>query len=127
MVINDPATLAEMEAVFAAYEAALMAYDVDRLDAFFWHDPRVARFGEGECLYGIEAIARFRRTKTSVPNRTLRNTLITTFGRDHARADTEFVHEGETALGRQTQTWVRMPEGWRIVSAHVSFLPEGSA
>ena len=122
MIVNDRETVREIETVFAAYEAALMDYDPDALDAFFWNDPRVLRYGEGECLYGHEAIAAFRRTKTSVPNRTLRNTTITTYGRDAATANTEFVHDGETSLGRQSQTWMRMPEGWRIVAAHVSFV-----
>lgn len=123
MIVNDPEIVREIGELFAAYEAALMDYDPDALDGFFWRDPRVLRYGEGECLYGHEAIRAFRRTKTAVPSRTLRNTTITTYGRDAATANTEFVHDGETALGRQTQTWVRLPEGWRIVAAHVSFLP----
>lgn len=126
-VVDDPAVLAEVRAVFEAYEDALMAYDVDRLDAFFWRDPRVVRYGEGECQYGHEAIAAFRRTKSTVPQRSLRNTAIRTFGTDFAVANTEFVHHGETRLGRQAQTWVRTEHGWRIVAAHVSFLDEGSA
>jgi hypothetical protein len=126
MQINDPAIIAEITACFAGYEAALMTYDPDALDAFFWNDPRVLRYGEGECLYGHAAIAAFRRKLTRVPQRILRHTTILTFGRDYATANTEFVHDGETRLGRQTQTWVRMPEGWRITAAHVSFLPEGT-
>lgn len=127
MQINDPTIIAEIEACFARYEAALGQYDPDTLDGFFWNDPRVIRYGEGECLYGHEAIAAFRRTVSTLPQRSLRNTTIMTFGRDYATANTEFVHDGETRLGRQTQTWVRMPEGWRITAAHVSFLDEGTA
>jgi len=127
MLINDPAIVAEIQACFARYEAALMTYDPDTLDSFFWNDPRVLRFGEGECLYGHAAIATFRRTVARVPQRSLRQTTIMTYGRNFATANTEFLHDGETRLGRQTQTWVRMAEGWRISAAHISFLGEGSA
>lgn len=123
MIVNDPEIVREIEELFAAYEAALMSYDPDVLDAFFWNDPRVLRYGEAECLYGHDAIAAFRRTVVAVPKRTLRSTTIMTYGRDAATANTEFVHDGETSLGRQTQTWMRLPEGWRIVAAHVSFVP----
>ncbi|PWR02095.1 oxalurate catabolism protein HpxZ [Meridianimarinicoccus roseus] len=127
MKIDAPEVIAEIAACFARYEAALMTYDPDALDAFFWKDARVLRFGEGECLYGHDAIARFRRTMTQVPQRTLRRTTFTSFGTDFGTANTEFVHDRETRLGRQSQTWVRLPEGWRIVAAHVSFLGFGTA
>jgi len=127
MQINDPVILAEIRDCLTRYEAALMTYDPATLDGFFWRDPRVLRYGEGGCLYGHDAIAAFRRTVATVPQRTLRNTTFLTFGRDFATANTEFVHDGETALGRQTQTWVRMQEGWRITAAHVSFLGNGTA
>lgn len=127
MEINTPAIVAEIEDCFARYEAALGQYDPDTLDGFFWNDPRVIRYGEGECLYGHEAIATFRRTVITLPQRSLRHTTIMTFGSDYATANTEFVHDGETCLGRQTQTWVRLDEGWRITAAHVSFLAEDTA
>lgn len=126
MKINDPAIVTEIEACFARYEAALMTYDPDTLDGFFWNDARVLRYGEGECLYGHEAIAAFRRRVTSLPQRALRNTTFMTYGSNYATANTEFVHHGETRLGRQSQTWVRMSEGWRITAAHVSFLSDGT-
>lgn len=127
MQINDPAIVAEIKECFARYEAALGQYDPDILDHFFWNDPRVLRYGEGECLYGHAAIAAFRRTVSTLPQRSLRHTTFMTYGRDFATANTEFVHNGETRLGRQTQTWVRMPDGWRITAAHVSFLDDGTA
>ncbi|MBJ3777633.1 oxalurate catabolism protein HpxZ [Acuticoccus mangrovi] len=123
--INDPEIVKEVEAAFQGYEAALMANDLENLDAYFWQDPQVLRYGAGECLYGHEAIAAYRRTRKTIPQRTLRNTTIMTYGRDFATANTEFVREGNARLGRQTQTWVRMPEGWRIVAAHVSLMDEG--
>ena len=125
MIINDPAVVAEVEARFRDYEAALMANDVDALNDFFWRDPRALRFGPAENLYGHDAIAAYRAARpTEDIRRTLKNTVISAFGSDHAVANTEYVRLASGRRGRQSQTWVRMPEGWRIVSAHVSLLPE---
>lgn len=121
--INHPETLAEMTAAFERYEAALVGNDVETLDALFWTDPRTVRLGATENLYGHEQILAFRKGRSSKGlARRLRNTVITTFGRDAASATTEFTREGETRVGRQTQTWIRMAEGWRIVAAHVSWM-----
>jgi hypothetical protein len=127
MIINDPDILAEVQAAFARYESALMTNDLEALDALFWHDPRVIRFGPGQNLYGIEAIQAFRVGRVGgSPQRTLANTVITTFGRDFATANTEFQRLGAARPGRQSQTWIRLPVGWRVVAAHISFLGEGS-
>jgi len=127
MLINDPETLAQVKAAFAAYEAALMSNDLERLDACFWPTPQVVRFGPGQNLYGIEAIRAFRIARVGgSPQRILANTVITTFGRDFATANTEFQREGAARPGRQSQTWVRFAEGWRVVAAHVSLMDEGS-
>jgi hypothetical protein len=127
MIIDDPATKAEVEARFAAYETALMTNDVTALDDFFWPSPLALRFGAGESLFGFEAIAAFRAARGGSPQRSLRNTRVTCFGTDHAVATTEFLRTGETRLGRQTQVWVKFPtQGWRIVSAHVSLVAEKS-
>jgi hypothetical protein len=127
MLINDPKTLAEVRAAFAAYEAALMANDLEQLDALFWPDPRTVRYGPGQNLYGIEAIRAFRVGRVGgSPQRTLSNTVITTFGRELATANTEFQRAGAPRPGRQSQTWVRFPDGWRIVAAHISLMGEGS-
>jgi ketosteroid isomerase-like protein len=122
MMIDDPQTLAEVRAAFEGYEAALMANDVAALDRYFWQAPLAVRFGVGESLFGHEAIAAFRVARQGgSPQRRLQATQITCFGRDHAVATTEFLREGEAAVGRQSQVWVKFPEaGWRIVSAHVS-------
>jgi hypothetical protein len=83
--------------------------------------PHTIRYGAAENLYGIDEIRAFRQARPSAGlARTLRRTVITTFGRDHATAMTEFFREGGTRTGRQSQTWVRMPQGWRVVAAHVS-------
>ena len=123
--INMPDVKAEVEAAFAAYEAALIGNDVKTLEALFWDDPSTIRYGIGENLYGMEAIRAFRRARSSVGlNRTLSQTVITTFGRDGATAMTLFSRDSAPGkIGRQSQTWMRLPEGWRIVAAHVSVIP----
>ena len=118
--INLDATMAEIKALFDAYEAALMQNDLAALDGFFWQSHLTVRFGTAENLYGIEAIRIFRQARnTSRLRRSLRNLRITTYGTDLAMTTTEFMRE-DLQLGRQSQTWVRFPEGWRVVSAHVS-------
>ena len=121
--VNLPHVLAEVVAVFARYEHALVHNDVQVLDALFWHADAVVRYGVGENLVGIEAIRAFRRARPSAGlMRTLDRTVITTYGQDFATAMTEFRREGSTSVGRQSQTWVRFAEGWRVVAAHVSVL-----
>ncbi len=121
--INLPDVVAEVTAVFARYEDALMTNRIDVLDALFWPSPATVRYGAGENLVGIDAIRAFRAARPSVGlARTLAATVITTFGRDFATAMTEFRREGNAATGRQSQTWVRFAAGWRVVAAHVSFL-----
>jgi len=121
--VNLPHVLAEVEAVFARYEHALVHNDVQVLDALFWHADAVVRYGVGENLVGIEAIRAFRRARPAAGlMRTLDRTVITTYGQDFATAMTEFRREGSTSVGRQSQTWVRFADGWRVVAAHVSVL-----
>jgi hypothetical protein len=120
--INLPEVVAEVTAAFARYEQALMENDVASLNAFFWDSPHTLRYGVAENLYGYEAIRTFRSATSRPPARTTKNTFITTFGRDFATANTEFYRENSTRRGRQSQTWIRRPEGWRIVSAHVSLI-----
>ena len=125
--VNDPRTLAEVEAAFAAYEAALMANDVATLDGLFWASPRTVRYGVGEMLYGQDEILAFRKARAGgSPPRVLTRTVITTFGADFATANTEFRREGASRIGRQSHAWARLAEGWRIVAAHVSLMGDGS-
>lgn len=121
--IDRPAILAELNAAFYRYEQALIGNDIEVLDELFWHDARTVRYGAGENLYGIEAIRDFRLHRPSQGlARTLENTTITTFGEDMGVTSTEFRREGSDQIGRQMQTWVRLPCGWRIVAAHVSVM-----
>ena len=126
MQINDPEILAEMKAAFRRYETALVSNDVETLNELFWPSPLTLRYGIGENLYGFEEIAGFRAARSPVGlARTLSRTVITTYGRDFATANTLFHRETMPGkVGRQSQTWTRMPEGWRIVAAHVSVVGE---
>ncbi len=123
LAINLPEIVAEVRAMFDRYEAALVGNDVAVLDALFWHSPEVLRYGAIENLYGHDAIAAFRGARSAVNlARTVTRTVITTFGNDFATANIEFSRVGDVRTGRQSQTWVRMAEGWRVVAAHVSLV-----
>ncbi len=123
MEINRPDVLAEVQAVFARYEDALVNNRVDVLDELFWDSSLTIRYGAAENLLGIEQIRAFRNARpASGLARTLANTVITTFGTDFATAMTEFQRDDPQKVGRQSQTWVRTPAGWRVVAAHVSVI-----
>jgi ketosteroid isomerase-like protein len=126
MVVNEPEVKAEVERAFAAYETALVTNDVEALDAFFWDDPLVIRYGGGENLYGFGEIAAFRASRSPAGlARSLERPVVTTFGRDYATACTLFRRDSAPGkIGRQTQTWVRTPLGWKVVAAHVSVIPD---
>jgi len=121
--INHPQALAELTAAFEAYDHALITNDIEGLNDLFWNSSLTLRYGVKELLYSHAEIAKFRRDRGAIDQRrTLRNTRITTFGRDFGTANTEYVPHGSDRVGRQSQTWVRTERGWKIVSAHVSFL-----
>jgi ketosteroid isomerase-like protein len=124
MQINDPVLLAEVTHAFHSYELALMADDVAAMDALFHDAPTTNRYGVGEVLYGIEEIREFRKGRGGSPQRKLGRVAITVYGDAFATADAEFFREGSDRRGRQTQSWVRFADGWKVVSAHVSL--EGS-
>ena len=124
--INDAVTLAELAELYPKYEEALVTNDVDTLTAMFWAAPHVMRFGVTENLYGIEELEAFRKGRSPVNlARRVKRLDIISFGKDFGSITLEFEREsnGTIMRGRQSQTWVRMPEGWRIVAAHVSLLP----
>jgi hypothetical protein len=123
MQINLPEVVAEVTAAFQRYEAALVSNDVAVLDELFWNSAHTVRYGATENLYGYEAIATFRANRPATNlARSLKNTVITTYGQDFATANTEFQRQGSDKIGRQSQTWLKTPEGWRVVSAHVSLI-----
>ena len=122
MEVNLPDVVAEVAAAFTRYEAALVSNDVATLDALFWDSSHTIRYGVTEILYGSAEIQAFRAGRPSAGlARSLERTVITTFGRDAATASTLF-RRAPGKLGRQMQTWMRLPEGWRVVAAHVSVM-----
>src|SRR5688500_3047931 len=124
LAINLPEVLAEVTAVFARYEDALVNNKVEVLDELFWNSPHTLRYGATENLYGYEEIQVFRAARPSQGlARDVLRAVITTYGRDFATANIEFRREGSAKTGRQSQTWMRTGQGWRVVAAHVSLLP----
>ncbi|HEY5199226.1 MAG TPA: oxalurate catabolism protein HpxZ [Solirubrobacteraceae bacterium] len=123
MEVNLPDVVAEVTRQFERYETAFLSNDVDELDALFWNDPLAVRYGAAENLYSHEAIARFRGQR-SVDDleREIVHAVVTTFGRDVGVTSAEFRRTRSGVTGRQSQTWVRTEDGWRIVTAHVSQL-----
>ena len=125
METNIPEIMAEVTGAFQAYEAALTTNDVTTLDALFWTSDHVIRYGATDNLHGHDQILAFRQSRPSRGlERKLRNTVITTFGRDFATANTEFTRPTDQRIGRQSHSWARLGEGWRIVAAHVSWMDE---
>jgi len=122
--IDVPEVVAEVRQAFEAYEHALVNNDVAKLDELFRDDPRTVRYGATEILYGYDQIRAFRAARSPVGlGRTLSKTSITTYGRDFATASTLYERPSAPGkIGRQMQTWVRFPEGWRVVAAHVSLM-----
>jgi hypothetical protein len=127
ITINDPAVLAEVSVAFDAYEVALMTNDIEAMDALFWHSPLTVRYGAGDAQYGTDEIREFRKTRAGgSPQRQVVRRSVTTFGSDFATTNIEFIREDSPAVGRQSQSWARFPEGWRVVSAHVSLTKGGA-
>jgi hypothetical protein len=126
MEVDLPDVIAEVAAQFARYEQALVTNDTEVLGELFRDDPRTLRYGIAENLYGHTEISAFRAARSPVGlMRKTARTIITTYGRDAAVASTLFYRESAPGrVGRQMQTWVRFPEGWRIVAAHVSIIDE---
>jgi 1-carboxybiuret hydrolase subunit AtzH-like protein len=124
MEIDLPDVLAEVRAVFERYEKALVSNDVAMLDELFHDDARTIRYGVNEILYGYDDIKSFRGARSPVAlGRKLSRTVITTYGRDFAVASTLYERPSAPGkLGRQMQTWVKFPQGWRVVAAHVSLI-----
>ena len=125
MEINDPEVIAELRTLYPLYEAALVGNDVETLTKMFWASPHAIRFGAGENLYGVGEIEAFRKSRPAVnlARRVVRLEIVS-FGKDFGSITLEFERDTPAGVvrGRQSQVWVRLDEGWRIVSAHVSML-----
>jgi hypothetical protein len=127
MIINDPATLTELRSAFKRYEQALMNNDIEELTNLFWHAPQTVRYGIGENLYGIDEIVAFRSRRIGgSPQRRIMREALTVYGTDFGTANVEFQRSGSDRIGRQSQSWMRTKDGWKIVSAHVSFMADHS-
>ena len=123
MEVNIPEIVDEVTEAFNSYEKALTENDVEMINHLFWNDRKTLRYGPNGTLISHEVLANFRRNRpTNGVQRVLKNISIVTFGRDYAVANTEANYKNVSGTGRQSQTWVRTAEGWKIVSAHVSFL-----
>ena len=124
MDINIPEIKAEVEAVFNEYETALVTNDVPVLDRLFLNAPTTIRYGGSENLYGYAEIAEFRSARRSADlDRRLKRTVVTTYGTDFATASTLFYRDSAPGkVGRQMQTWIRTPDGWKVAAAHVSVI-----
>jgi hypothetical protein len=122
-IINDAAVLAEFSPHFDAYERALVGNDIAELDRLFWNAGETVRYGVGENLYGYASIREFRMARSPANlDRTVIRRTIASFGDDVAVTHIEFTRAGSDRIGRQSQTWVKFSEGWRVVSAHVSVM-----
>jgi hypothetical protein len=126
VTVNIPGVVAEVRALFERYEQALIDKDVDVLDGSFWNSPHTIRYAMSEHGYGFDQIHAHRVRRPPGPGtKELRRRLeILTLGRDVATVNLEFKVRGQAQVGRQSQTWVRFPEGWRVVAAHVSVIAE---
>ena len=121
--INLPDVLAEVTTAFARYEVALVTNNVAVLDELFWDSPHTLRFGATENLYGYDDIKAFRKGRPATGlERDVLRTVVTTYGTDFATTNVEFRRHGSPKTGRQSQTWMRTAQGWRVVSAHVSLI-----
>ena len=121
--LNVPQVVADVTTAFEQYEKALIGNDVAVLDLLFWNNPHTIRYGATENLHGYDEIKAFRSARPAAGlARTLHRTVVTTYGQDFATINTEFTRKGTARIGRQSQTWVRMPDGWKIVAAHVSLM-----
>jgi hypothetical protein len=119
--INNPKVLREVSAAFQRYQDAIIANDIAVLNELFWDNALTLRYGVGENLYGHAAIAGYRSARNPAGlAREETKRVVTSYGQDYATTNIEFTRQGR--LGRQSQAWARMPEGWRIVAAHVSYM-----
>ena len=129
VTVNRPEIVAEIAALFEHYEQALVEKDVAVLDATFWDSPHTIRYALAENCYGFAEIHATRIAADPPPGGTKETRIrleILTIGTDLATVNLEFKPRGKAGIGRQSQTWMRLPNlGWKVVSAHVSILPIG--
>jgi hypothetical protein len=125
MDINLPDVLEGFMPAYMEYQKAVDTNDIETMNKLFWNSPQTVRFGPVGSLIGYDMISSYRRERVGhvSSERTLRNTVITTFGRDFAVTNTETMKQGSTVVGRQSQSWLKTEDGWKIIAAHVSDQP----
>lgn len=123
LLINEPSVVKEIETVFAQYDTALGSNDISALNAYFWDDPLTIRFGNSENLYGLAEIKAYRSSQAVGTPRIREKVVIVTYGNNFATVSARNQAFGGK-IGRTMQTWVKFPEGWKIVAAHVSTMNE---
>jgi len=126
LTLNDPSVVKEIEIQFAGYDAALRTNDVAALNGYFFDSPTTVRFGNAENLYGFAEISAYRARAVPPIDAQRDRTVITTYGKDFATVATLSRRPNATKVGRTMQSWVRFPQGWRIVAAHVSTIDDPS-
>ena len=110
---------------FEAYERALVANEVGGMDAAFWDDERVVRFGIAEIQHGFAEVTAWRASAAAVPtSRRHEMVTVTALGDSVAVVALEFRNGDGLGRGRQTQVWACVGGDWRIVHAHVSMIGE---
>ena len=121
---NIPEVVAEVRGLFERYEQALIDKNVEVLDATFWDSPHTIRYAFQENGYGFAQIHAHRVARPPGPGtkEARRRLEIRTLGPDIATVNLEYKVRGHDKIGRQTQTWVRFPEGWKVINAHVSWI-----
>ena len=131
LTVNLTLAQEELQQAFDLYVDALIHNKVEMLDALFWNSPHTLRYGAKENLNGYDEIKAFRAARPSAGlNRDILDRHIVTFGLGMGVANITFRRAGEARLGRQSQTWVKsadgndaaLAHGWRVVSAHVSWM-----
>jgi len=108
-----------LESAFWDYERALMANDLESLDALFAPGPETLRGDAAGILIGHDAISAFRRGRGGAPKRTVLHVEFRHITDASALviAITEPITGGR---GQQTQLWVLVDGQWRVSAAHVS-------
>lgn len=110
---------ADLRAAFDAYEAAILANDLDALDAAFAPGAETMRGDGAGLLVGHDTISAFRGVRGGVPPRTIERIEYRPLADDVALLVSVSRFRGG-GTGLQTQVWERLDGRWLITAAHVT-------